>query len=124
MTTRATPLPWDETGALLDDESNDEDASSSGNFGSIVDSVEGIGPKLLVVEEEDFRASDAPDEEQSVGPSQFVAGYETSQWEIWSYYLCYAGNTGLASFYFAPTAFQNLLSQAAGDEGILYFAGR
>ena len=37
-----------------------------------------------------------------------------------SYYI---GNNGLTLFNFAPTAFQNLLSQAAGDSEFLYFAG-
>jgi MFS-type transporter involved in bile tolerance (Atg22 family) len=38
-----------------------------------------------------------------------------------SYYI---GNNGLSLFNFAPTAFQNLLYQAAGDQGTLLFAGR
>ena len=37
-----------------------------------------------------------------------------------SYYI---GNNGLTLFNFAPTAFQNLLSQAAGDSEFLYFIG-
>jgi len=37
-----------------------------------------------------------------------------------SYYI---GNNGLTLFNFAPTAFQNLLFQAAGDAGVLRFAG-
>lgn len=48
----------------------------------------------------------------------------TSKWEIWSWYLYYIGSNGLALFNFGPTAFQNLLAQAAGDSGLLYFAGR
>ncbi|KAI1295093.1 autophagy-related protein 22-like protein [Xylaria venustula] len=48
---------------------------------------------------------------------------ETSQWEIWSWYLYYVGANGLALFNFGPTAVQNLVSQAAGD-GLLPFAGR
>ena len=124
MMTPPTPPPLEETRALLDDECDNEDASSSDDFRPNLDSIERVGPKDLVVEQDDFEASDFPVEEQPAGPNQFVDSYETSNWEIWSYYLCYAGNTGLASFYFAPTAFQNLLSQAAGDEGIMYFAGR
>lgn len=48
----------------------------------------------------------------------------TTKWEIWSWYTYYIGANGLALFNFGPTAFQNLLSQAAGgDTGLLYFAG-
>lgn len=60
---------------------------------------------------------------QSVAPDQFIEGFETSRWEIWAYYTYYIGNTGLALFQFAPTAFQNLLSQAAGESGLMRFAG-
>ncbi|KAI3327670.1 MFS general substrate transporter [Xylariaceae sp. AK1471] len=50
---------------------------------------------------------------------------ETSKWEIWSWYAYYIGANGLALFNFGPTAFQNLLSQAApSDTGLLHFAGR
>lgn len=63
-------------------------------------------------------------DEQPVAPDQFLEGYETSKWELWSYYAYYVGNTGLGLFQFAPTAFQNLLSQVAGDAGVLPFAGR
>ncbi|KAG6009306.1 hypothetical protein E4U43_000020 [Claviceps pusilla] len=48
----------------------------------------------------------------------------TSKWEIWSWYMYYVGANGLALFNFGPTAFQNLLSQAAGESKLLYFAGR
>lgn len=44
--------------------------------------------------------------------------------ELWSYYAYYIGNNGLSLFNFGPTAFQNLLSQAAGERGLLSFAGR
>lgn len=48
----------------------------------------------------------------------------TSKWEIRSWYGYYLGANGLALFNFGPTAFQNLLSQAAGgDTGLLHFAG-
>jgi MFS-type transporter involved in bile tolerance (Atg22 family) len=43
--------------------------------------------------------------------------------ELWSYYLYYIGLNGLAPFNFGPTAFQNLLSQAAPESGLLTFAG-
>ena len=66
--------------------------------------------------------SDVSDE-QPVAPDQFDPKYETSRWEIWAYYSYYIGNNGLTLFNFAPTAFQNLLSQAAGDAGTLQFAG-
>ena len=62
-------------------------------------------------------------EDLPVAPDQFDPQYETSRWEIWAYYSYYIGNNGLTLFNFAPTAFQNLLSQAAGDAGILHFAG-
>lgn len=41
-----------------------------------------------------------------------------------SYYLYYIGANGLSLFNFGPTAFQNLMYQAAGDGEMLYFAGR
>ncbi|KAI5464400.1 putative autophagy protein [Mariannaea sp. PMI_226] len=50
--------------------------------------------------------------------------YLTTKHEIWAYYSYYIGNNGLSLFNFAPTAFQNLLYQAAGDSGTLPFAGR
>ncbi|KAG8749391.1 hypothetical protein FRC14_001465 [Serendipita sp. 396] len=50
--------------------------------------------------------------------------YKASKAEIWSYYLYLAANSGATLSNFAPTAFQNLLSQAAGDAGVLPFAGR
>ena len=67
-------------------------------------------------------SSDTSDE-QPVAPDQFDPRYETSRWEIWAYYAYYVGNNGLTLFNFAPTAFQNLLSEAAGDTGTLHFAG-
>ena len=68
--------------------------------------------------------SDIEDEdERPVAPDQFDPRYETTRWEIWAYYAYYIGNNGLTLFNFAPTAFQNLLSQAAGDSGVIYFAG-
>ena len=65
----------------------------------------------------------ASDDEQPVAPDQFDPKYETSRWEIWAYYSYYIGNNGLTLFNFAPTAFQNLLSQAADVNGDIYFAG-
>ncbi|KAI0799497.1 autophagy-related protein 22-like protein [Xylaria sp. FL0064] len=50
---------------------------------------------------------------------------ETSKWEVWSWYAYYVGANGLALLNFGPTAFQNLVSQAApADTGLLLFAGR
>ncbi|RKU43284.1 hypothetical protein DL546_006437 [Coniochaeta pulveracea] len=43
--------------------------------------------------------------------------------ELWSYYVYYIGLNGLGPFNFGPTAFQNLLSQAAPESGLLRFAG-
>ncbi|KAI0015255.1 MFS general substrate transporter [Xylariomycetidae sp. FL0641] len=52
---------------------------------------------------------------------------ETTKWEVWSWYAYYVGANGLALFNFGPTAFQNLLAQAAaaapGNGGRLRFAG-
>jgi len=63
-------------------------------------------------------------EERPVAPDQFEPRYQTSKWEIWSYYGYNIGNNGLTLFNFAPTAFQNLLYQASGESGVLHFAGR
>ena len=68
-------------------------------------------------------SSQGSSDELPVAPDQFDPQYETSRWEIWAYYSYYIGNNGLTLFNFAPTAFQNLLSQAAGDAGTLRFAG-
>ena len=59
-----------------------------------------------------------------IAPDQFEPKWETSKLEIWSYYAYYIGNNGLTLFNFAPTQFQNLLYQAAGDGTSLFFAGR
>jgi len=62
--------------------------------------------------------------DQPVAPDQFDPKWETDKLEIWSYYAYYIGNNGLTLFNFAPTAFQNLLYQAAGDGTSLFFPGR
>ncbi|CAG8983140.1 hypothetical protein HYALB_00004583, partial [Hymenoscyphus albidus] len=62
--------------------------------------------------------------DRPVAPDQFEPKWETDKWEMWSYYLYYVGNNGLTLFNFAPTAFQNLLYEAAGDSTSLRFAGR
>ncbi|PTB52415.1 hypothetical protein M431DRAFT_91416 [Trichoderma harzianum CBS 226.95] len=48
----------------------------------------------------------------------------TTKWEIWTWYGYYIGANGLSLFNFGPTAFQNLLDQAAPESGLLMFAGR
>ena len=65
----------------------------------------------------------ASEDEHPIAPDQFDPQYETSKWEIWAYYAYYIGNNGLTLFNFAPTAFQNLLYQAAGDSETLLFLG-
>ncbi|GIJ88787.1 hypothetical protein Asppvi_007714 [Aspergillus pseudoviridinutans] len=67
---------------------------------------------------------DDKESEELVAPDVFDERYRTTKWEIWAYYAYYIGNNGLSLFNFAPTAFQNLLYQAAGDQGTLPFAGR
>ena len=62
--------------------------------------------------------------DHTVAPDQFDPKWETDRLEIWGYYAYYIGNNGLTLFNFAPTAFQNLLYQAAGDGTSLRFAGR
>ena len=64
-----------------------------------------------------------PSSEAPTAPDQFHPHYETSKYEIWAYYAYYIGNNGLPLFNFAPTAFQNALSEAAGEPGLLSFAG-
>ncbi|KAI7339266.1 hypothetical protein KC315_g1311 [Hortaea werneckii] len=53
------------------------------------------------------------EETHAVAPDQFDQKYETSKYEIWSWYSYYIGNNGLTLFNFAPTASQNLVSQQA-----------
>ncbi|CAL8581326.1 hypothetical protein XPA_007025 [Xanthoria parietina] len=69
-------------------------------------------------------AIDPHGDDRPVAPDQFNPIYETSTKEIWAYYAYYIGDNGLTLFNFAPTAFQNLLYQAAGDAEVLHFAGR
>ncbi|KAF2419907.1 UMF1 family MFS transporter [Tothia fuscella] len=63
------------------------------------------------------------DEDHPIAPDQFDPRYETTKWEIWSYYCYYIGNNGLTLFNFGPTLFQDLLYEAAGDGGTLSFLG-
>jgi len=69
-------------------------------------------------------AYDALDEDRPIAPDQFDPKFETTKWEIWAYYSYYVGNNGLTLFNFAPTSFQDLLYEAAGDSEILHFLGR
>ncbi|KAJ5444597.1 uncharacterized protein N7458_008469 [Penicillium daleae] len=62
--------------------------------------------------------------EQPIAPDRFDEKYRTTRNEIWAYYAYYIGNNGLSLFNFAPTAFQNLLYQAAPSDGIMEFLGR
>ncbi|KAH8691428.1 putative autophagy protein [Talaromyces proteolyticus] len=71
-----------------------------------------------------LQAADSPEDGSVIAPDQFDDKYRTSKKEIWAYYAYYIGNNGLTLFNFAPTAFQNLLSQAADSNGNLLFAGK
>ena len=64
--------------------------------------------------------------ENPVAPDQFDPKWETDKVEKWSYYGYYIGANGLSLFNFGPTAFQNLMYQAAPDQDhpVLKFAGR
>lgn len=64
------------------------------------------------------------EDENPVAPDQHDPKYETTPREIWAYYAYYIGNNGLTLFNFAPTAYQNLLNEAAGDSTTLKFAGK
>ncbi|OQV02542.1 hypothetical protein CLAIMM_07727 [Cladophialophora immunda] len=66
---------------------------------------------------------DLEEEDRPVAPDQFDPKYETSKWERWAYYCYYIGNNGLTLFNFAPTSFQDLLYEAAGDSERLQFLG-
>ncbi|KAL8705246.1 MAG: hypothetical protein Q9201_001625 [Fulgogasparrea decipioides] len=76
-------------------------------------------PQKGAIEPDNVHSDDRP-----IAPDQFDPAYETTGKEIWAYYAYYIGDNGLTLFNFAPTAFQNLLAQAAGDGGVLHFAGR
>lgn len=80
--------------------------------------------------EDDKKASVANDDVAAVEAAlaarpEDLNGATTTRTEIWAYYTYYVGANGLSLFNFGPTAFQNLLSQAApADTGLLPFAGR
>lgn len=90
----------------------------------------GILASAEYVEAEDSKNTDAQilgdrgEEDRPVAPDQFDPKYETTSKEVYSYYSYYVGNNGLTLFNFGPTAFQNLMYEAAGDSEILYFFGR
>ncbi|PHH93296.1 hypothetical protein CDD83_7995 [Cordyceps sp. RAO-2017] len=66
-----------------------------------------------------------PGPEAAPMPGSGDDGPTTSRREMKAWYLYYVGANGLALFNFGPTAFQNLLEQAAsGSGGLLLFAGR
>ncbi|KAL9118869.1 MAG: hypothetical protein Q9187_004578 [Circinaria calcarea] len=81
-------------------------------------------PKAEDPQKGGIEAFAAADDEHPVTPDQFDPKFETGRWETWAYYTYYIGNNGLTLFNFAPTAFQNLLYQAAGDAETLRFAGK
>lgn len=91
-------------------------------------SAPGEDPRKGSFEKETESGDIVETDERPVAPDQFDERYETSKWEIWSYYSYYIGNNGLTLFNFAPTAAQNLVYQRAvvvGGENnqILHFAG-
>ncbi|KAL9597340.1 MAG: hypothetical protein Q9219_005206 [cf. Caloplaca sp. 3 TL-2023] len=86
----------------------------------------GYAPRLDVQEPQktDIEYEVSSEEDRHIAPDQFDPAYETTRKEIWAYYAYYIGDNGLTLFNFAPTAFQNLLYQAAGESEVLHFAGK
>ena len=82
-----------------------------------------VDPEKTVTADRALSTESPLDEDQPVAPDQFEPRWETSRYEIHAYYAYYIGNNGLALFNFGPTAFQNLLSLAAGDASTLPFIG-
>ncbi|KAL4818969.1 autophagy-related protein 22-like protein [Aspergillus spinulosporus] len=89
---------------------------------TVVASLEMEKAQCPAVQELDAEANAAV--ERPTAPDQFDESYRTTRLEIWAYYAYYIGNNGLSLFNFAPTAFQNLLSQATDENGQLFFAGK
>ncbi|KAL2217868.1 autophagy-related protein 22-like protein [Thermoascus aurantiacus ATCC 26904] len=83
-----------------------------------------VAPPVVIDPEKDKDKDKVEDKSISQAAVDSDNRYRTSRWEIWAYYAYYIGNNGLSLFNFAPTAFQNLLAQAAGNDGTLMFAGR
>lgn len=52
-------------------------------------------------------------QDSAASESRFITG----RWELWSYMIYSIGNSGLGPFNFAPSQFQNLLSQQATNVG-------
>jgi MFS-type transporter involved in bile tolerance (Atg22 family) len=87
----------------------------------------GLAPLTAPAEDPAKGAIDVPsdpDIDTPVAPDQFDPALETTRHEIWAYYTYYVGDNGLGLFNFGPTAFQNLMYQAAGDSEVLHFMGR
>lgn len=84
----------------------------------------GLAPLTAPAEDPTKGAVDVPDQDTPIAPDQFDERFETTKKEIWAYYSYYVGDNGLSLFNFGPTAFQNLMYQAAGDSAILHFFGR
>lgn len=53
----------------------------------------------------------------SQDPTSSESRFITGRWELWSYMIYSIGNSGLGPFNFAPSQFQNLLSQQATNVG-------
>ncbi|KIS68995.1 uncharacterized protein UMAG_02974 [Mycosarcoma maydis] len=53
----------------------------------------------------------------SQDPTSSDSRFATGRYELWSFYIYYIGNCGLGPFNFAPSQFQNLLSQQATNLG-------
>lgn len=53
----------------------------------------------------------------SQDPTSSDSRFTTGRYELWSFYIYYIGNSGLGPFNFAPSQFQNLLSQQATNLG-------
>lgn len=95
-------------------------ASNDPGLAPIVDAKRGVVPD----DDDDDDVENILQDDRPIAPDQFDPAYETTKKEVWAYYAYYIGDNGLTLFNFAPTAFQNLLSQAAGDSEVLQFAGR
>ncbi|KAH8925171.1 hypothetical protein BT69DRAFT_1216815 [Atractiella rhizophila] len=72
-----------------------------------------VPPALDLVEKGEEGDAQLDASTGSLPPDTFDPRYATTRKELWSYYCYYIGNNGLSLFNFAPTAFQNLLYQAA-----------
>ncbi|KHN99595.1 Major facilitator superfamily domain, general substrate transporter [Metarhizium album ARSEF 1941] len=76
-------------------------------------------------EEPDLSATESTQERRQVVLPPLQSGEipATTKYEMLGWFSYYAGCNGIGGYNFAPSAFQNLLSQAAGGSK-LYFAGR